>query len=451
MTRWIREAALWLGAVVGALTFVVAIAVVGFGYSLLVFRSGSMEPAISTGALALATSVDAADIRVGDVVSVRAASGTRVTHRVVDVQLDGQVAKLTLKGDANRSADDETYPVTSTPRVVMSVPGLGYAAAQLFSPPGLLAAGAIGAGLLWLGFRSDDDRGAGRRRRGRAVTTVASAAVLVGGIGMTDAFFTDPATAATTNGSARYFTCANAEVGLNPWAYYDFDDASTSTSTTVVDGSGNSNTATWRNILGLTRGVTRACGRDTGSAIRLNGTSNYASSSANIVASNGAAGARWNVFTVNVWFKTTATTSMGNLISMGSAATGGSGNHDRHLILRADGRLAFGVYPGSLREVTSPTGKTYNDNQWHMATASLSTAGMKLYVDGQLVASRTDTTTAEQPTAMYWRIGYDTTTDWGGSPPNPYFGGTMDELSIYTRALSDTEVTQLFRSALPTA
>ncbi|MEI9934373.1 MAG: hypothetical protein WDM71_05870 [Ferruginibacter sp.] len=55
---------------------------------------------------------------------------------------------------------------------------------------------------------------------------------------------------------------------------------------------------------------------------------------------------------------------------------------------------------------------SYNDNNWHLATASLSSVnGMVLYVDGALVAADPTTTTAEYATE-YWRIGFDNVSGW---------------------------------------
>ena len=69
-----------------------------------------------------------------------------------------------------------------------------------------------------------------------------------------------------------------------------------------------------------------------------------------------------------------------------------------------NGRLVFGVYPGSVQTITRPRG--YNNNQWHHVVASLGRVGMALYVDGARVASRTDVTTA-QGYMGYWRVGGD--------------------------------------------
>ncbi len=98
-----REVLLDVGAVLGLLCILAALAHTFLGVSLLAFRSGSMAPAIETGALALAVERPVADLRPGDVVSVVDPDGVRVTHRLVEATSDG----LLLKGDANPAPDGE--------------------------------------------------------------------------------------------------------------------------------------------------------------------------------------------------------------------------------------------------------------------------------------------------------------------------------------------------------
>jgi PKD repeat protein len=79
--------------------------------------------------------------------------------------------------------------------------------------------------------------------------------------------------------------------------------------------------------------------------------------------------------------------------------------------------------------------KRYNDGVWHHVVASLGPSGMDLYVDGKLVGSRTDTTSA-QSYSGYWRIGGDS--PWGNTAA--YFDGRIDEVAIYPAALSADQV-----------
>ncbi|MGB3696946.1 MAG: signal peptidase I [Gordonia sp. (in: high G+C Gram-positive bacteria)] len=148
-----RELALNIGAIAGLICIVIAALSMLFGIKPLVFRSGSMSPQISTGALALARTVPASEIEVGDVVSVDNEVGTRITHRVVAVDPagDGKVS-LTLKGDANRVADPSPYVVDEADRVFASVPLLGYLAAWFSSKTAIFLGGILAGALLMLAF-----------------------------------------------------------------------------------------------------------------------------------------------------------------------------------------------------------------------------------------------------------------------------------------------------------
>jgi signal peptidase I len=130
------------GVVAGALLGLVAIVLGAIclvtGARPMIFRSGSMAPSITTGSLAFTRDAAAADLRVGDVVTVPV-DGTRVTHRIIAVAHHGGVALLELKGDANRAADRTIYPVRDVQRTWFSMPYAGRIVAGLGTPLGGLA------------------------------------------------------------------------------------------------------------------------------------------------------------------------------------------------------------------------------------------------------------------------------------------------------------------------
>ncbi|MFC9515176.1 signal peptidase I [Nocardiaceae bacterium NPDC056970] len=158
-----RDLALNVGAIAGLICVLAAVASFLFGIKPLIFRSGSMSPDIPTGALALAKTTPAADLQVGDVVSVENQQGTRITHRVHEIlSSDGTTSVLVLKGDANIDADLAPYTVTEADRVFASVPGLGYVVSWLSSPAAIFLGGALVGGVMVLAFgpgvkRKDDD------------------------------------------------------------------------------------------------------------------------------------------------------------------------------------------------------------------------------------------------------------------------------------------------------
>lgn len=155
-----REIALTIGAVVGAVCLLAAIGGLFFGITPLVFRSGSMAPSIGTGALGLAREVPAADLREGDVVSVINDSGTRITHRIENIdQVDDSTARLVLKGDANQVSDLTPSYVTSADRVFFHVERLGYVVSWFSSAGAAFLGGVIVGVLLMVGFRPTPVRG----------------------------------------------------------------------------------------------------------------------------------------------------------------------------------------------------------------------------------------------------------------------------------------------------
>lgn len=137
-------------------------------------------------------------------------------------------------------------------------------------------------------------------------------------------------------------------------------------------------------------------------------------------------------YSEELWFKTT-TTSGGKLIGFGDAQSGNSSNYDRHVYMENSGQLTFGVWTGTANTITSP--KSYNDGTWHYLVATQSSDGMALYVDGSLVG--TNPQTDAQNYSGYWRVGGDTS--WAGS--SNYFNGSIDEVAVYSQALSQATIT----------
>ena len=176
---------------------------------------------------------------------------------------------------------------------------------------------------------------------------------------------------------------------------------------------------------GVTRGQAGALKGDTDTSFRFSGSTNsYAAGKTAVPGPQ--------TFTVEAWFKSTSSNG-GKIIGFGDKNDRTSSNYDRHVNLLRNGKVTFGVYPGAERVVTSD--KAYNDGAWHHVAASLGKDGMALYVDGKLVGSRTDTTSA-QVYSGYWRIGGDSGWSNGGT----FLAGTIDEVAVYPTALSAGQV-----------
>ncbi|MGY1664221.1 PKD domain-containing protein, partial [Geodermatophilus sp. SYSU D00705] len=162
---------------------------------------------------------------------------------------------------------------------------------------------------------------------------------------------------------------------------------------------------------------------DTDTSVWFNGTSGYLTTQTPVRG--------LHTFSVEAWFET-RTTAGGKIVGFGDQKSGLSNNHDRQLWLDPEGRVHFAVYTGAGRELVSPA--SYNNGVFHHIVGTVGPSGMALYVDGQLVASRADTSMAQEITG-YWRIGADRT--WSGSV---YFNGRIDEVAVYPVVLTREQV-----------
>lgn len=137
------EGVLTAGSIFGAIVLFLTLFAAQSGFRPLVVRSGSMEPAISTGSMVLVRRIPASDIKPGDIVSVERADRTRVTHRVITVERQGSNAVLTLKGDANEDPDPAPVTVSSAYRLVLTIGWVGRFTSWLATPAGGFALGCL--------------------------------------------------------------------------------------------------------------------------------------------------------------------------------------------------------------------------------------------------------------------------------------------------------------------
>ncbi|MGY3317957.1 PKD repeat protein [Arthrobacter sp. TE12232] len=146
---------------------------------------------------------------------------------------------------------------------------------------------------------------------------------------------------------------------------------------------------------------------------------------------------RPQVFSTEAWFRTN-TTQGGEIIGYGNSQTGVSADFDRNVYMDNNGRIYFGVRPtgssGTGARITVNTTKSFNDNQWHHVVATLGPNGMQLFLDGVVLAGRTDTTSA-WPIDGFWRIGGDNLTSWPNRPTSRYLNGQIDDVAIYPTVL----------------
>jgi signal peptidase len=126
----------------------------GLGYELLAIRSGSMEPHLPRGALAIVSTRPGGVVRAGEEIAFRLPRGILVTHRVVEVvpREDGMFYRT--QGDANSAPDPVLISQAAVVGTVTAgVPALGYLLGLLSMPLGIFAILAVAGSLIaaiWL-------------------------------------------------------------------------------------------------------------------------------------------------------------------------------------------------------------------------------------------------------------------------------------------------------------
>ncbi|MFT4225576.1 LamG domain-containing protein [Micropruina sp.] len=219
---------------------------------------------------------------------------------------------------------------------------------------------------------------------------------------------------------------SGAVINAKPWLYWTLSDKGS----TAADSSGNGRNGALNSVW---TGAVGAVGGN--AAITTQG--KQGSLVSTTVASRPAAS-----FSVQLWFKTSSK-SGGKLAGFESAKIGNGEHYDRSIYLTNEGKLVFGTYSGKVSTLTSS--RTYNDGAWHMVTATQSSAGSKLYVDGALVAS--NGTTKAEAGAGYWRVGGGNMKDWPTAPSSYYVQASLDEFAVYESALSASTVTAQYKAA----
>jgi hypothetical protein len=143
-----------------------------------------------------------------------------------------------------------------------------------------------------------------------------------------------------------------------------------------------------------------------------------------------------NDITLAAWYRSTATDTVGGgVISMGDNYVlflhRGAGNGTIELSKvqpqPADGGFVWTRCLGM--------GAGYLDGNWHHLAGVISSAGMKLYFDGSVIATSPDSSSIVYPLGTDFFVGMH-----GNGIAGFNFDGNIDEVRIYDRVLSDVEI-----------
>ena len=209
--------------------------------------------------------------------------------------------------------------------------------------------------------------------------------------------------------------------------YWTFDGPSIDWHTnTVADMSGQGNTGT---LISMSTTSSPTPGK-IGQALNFNGSSNYIDLGMpfSLVISN--------AITLSVWEKS----SVGNVQQSMISRWGGSSSYS--LVKN----FATGGTPNEVKFLVSGTSNvrldasaTLDDGKWHLVTATYNGAIQAIYVDGTLVAS-------QESTGSITDNGGPVTIGNQWVTSDQYFNGQLDDVRIYNRALSASEIKQLYNA-----
>ena len=147
-----------------------------------------------------------------------------------------------------------------------------------------------------------------------------------------------------------------------------------------------------------------------------------------------------NDFTFSAWANTNNVASQYNMIT--TIAKSGSG----FMYLTFEYNKLFYYDGGSTVSLASSVGSISNNTWYHCLITKSSTDGIKLYLNGNLVGSNAATTSNPTNGTGQNRIGhYYTPTSIG------HFNGSIDQVRIYDKAISASDVTTLYNETVATA
>ena len=108
-------------------------------------------------------------------------------------------------------------------------------------------------------------------------------------------------------------------------------------------------------------------------------------------------------------------------------------------------RIQAGFEASACRDyfASSPASQNYNDGRWHYAVVTYDGSTVRLYIDGTQVASTpTSGATPDNTGTQPVRIGANSRS------LSLYFTGNADEVRVWNRAISPTEVTDAYNNGV---
>ena len=223
-------------------------------------------------------------------------------------------------------------------------------------------------------------------------------------------------------------------------ATYNFDgSAKESLGTTAYDGTETDITYRYD---GTPTDVDFGVGGKSNYGARFNGSSSYIDVSSLTYLFDSKATA-----TVSLWFNTSTTATTSVLFSDYASSTA----RNFLVSINSTGNIVWNTRYGSGtgRDSNITTTSTYNDGNWHHIVLSIDQAAnaKSMYVDGSPIGSSIALPTATgESFDSTQRVTMGSSYNTGTSAYQDYYNGTIDQVRIFSKALSSSEVSKLYRN-----
>ena len=171
-----------------------------------------------------------------------------------------------------------------------------------------------------------------------------------------------------------------------------------------------------------TLGVAGALNGDANKAVTLNGTSQYGT------VTNSTQLGKTNNFSLELWVKRSKNATSQAIVGKPLTATTKSENYA--FWFDTTNKIRFEVGAGN--KSATVTSAAALDANWHHVVGTFASGALKLYVDGTLSASATASFTTATTNSSTLDIGRAGTTS--------YYGGSIDEVALYSTALTAAQV-----------
>jgi len=160
-------------------------------------------------------------------------------------------------------------------------------------------------------------------------------------------------------------------------------------------------------------------------------------------------------WTIAAWFKTgmtgTGDANKGTIVGKGGDGTGG---HRYALILSESNEgVVTLITDDNVNKIVVDSSTQVNDDQWHFVVGQREGTDIRIYIDGQLENTGSAANTTAQPYDLAGTVQHNAyigaLTNNGSGTIYKMFGGSIDEVVIYGRALSAEEVLWLSGRTTP--